>query len=73
MERINLENIGNWTLDPKANVSVGDFNNTSDKALCTFPGQYEGDGIFEVDNPDKKPLFITDLCEKDYNYFYKGD
>jgi len=73
MEKIKTENIGNWKLDPDATVSVGDFNNTTNKDDCTFPGQYEGDGIFMVQNPNKVPLKLCPFCESDYSYFYKGD
>ena len=47
---MNTENIGKWSLDALENVSVGDFNNVSDKSLAVFPGQKEGDSIFNVKN-----------------------
>ena len=73
MEKIMIENIGEWKVNPKANVSVGDFNNVTDNALKVFPGQFEGDGVFITENPDVKPLNIIDFAEDDYKYSYKGN
>ena len=62
---MNTENIGKWSLDALENVSVGDFNNVSDKSLAVFPGQKEGDSIFNVQN---KTVHVWQSCRNDFVY-----
>ena len=69
---MNTENIGKWSLDALENDSVGDFNNVSDKSLAVFPGQKEGDSIFNVENKTGAPE-AERFDESQYKYYYFGN
>ena len=69
---MNTENIGKWSLDALENVSVGDFNNVSDKSLAVFPGQKEGDSVFNVENKTGAPE-AERFDESQYRYYYFGN
>ena len=68
-----LSNIGEWKLNASANVSVGDFNNTTSPEFCVFPGQFEGDSAFVVEKQDFSPIKALNFDEADYKYFYNGN
>ncbi len=66
----NTNRIKNWLLDPLENVSVGDFNNVTDKeAFGVFPGKYEGDSAFTVKNPDFTSFNKIKFIEEDYSFY----
>lgn len=66
-------NIGNWKVDPLENVSVGDFNNVTDKASAVFPGQYEGDSVFIRESENTEPLKTEAVKAENYAYSFVGN
>lgn len=71
------QHIGNWYLDPKDRVSVGNFAANDSENNCVFPGQLEADSAYTIENENAKPIVKTKLNPYDYafciekdNYFY---
>ncbi len=66
--------IRDWALDAKENVSVGDFSNVENiEKFGVFPGKFEGDSVFRVENDKPESIKKIPFIEEDYLYFHKGD